>query len=272
MTQENHTLEVIQFPQPAPSFKDAIEALEKKHTGAHTALRETLRDIHAIYLAEIVEASGNKLTENKRILDEACDAEKIKTSDQTTDLHKIVKLITKADPQLGSGYVHVLSVAHALGKTSGNFLNWLTEAGGIEAVRKKYLANGSDNPNYTSGSARKKKREENLTNARHALQTPRITIDATILASANFDQVKTLTECVAIVVRRTDGSVDIMDFVSDKALLDDAYLQYAVEQSEKPKSDVGETSDATTVQPNTSTPPSSTVDELAAVAQTLIAS
>jgi hypothetical protein len=260
MTQENQNLDVIPFPQPAQSFKDAIEALEKKHTGAHNALHEALRDIYAIYLAEIVGVSGKKLAENQSTLNTACEIKKIKTSDQTTDLHKLVKLIVTVNPQLASGYVHVLSVAHALSKTSDQFLDWLKNAGGIEAVRKKFLANGDDNPNYESGSKREKKRAENVANARDGLQSARCTIDASALASANFDRVAAPKECVAIVVRYPNGSIGIKDFVSDDALLDATYLQHAAEQ--KAKSHTDKTSAAT---PPTSQEREAAVAELAGV-------
>lgn len=229
---------------PPASLAQTITALQTRYKSAHTALYEALRDIYAAYHAYILNATQAEREKNRAVLDQACEANDIGTNDQTTDLHKLVKLVVTVNPQLTSGYVHVFSVARELHKTPDEFLGWLKEAGGIEAVRKKFLADGTLNPNYESGSKREKNRASRIANARNSLQAPRCTIDATALASANFTAVATPTECVAIVVRRPNGSVDIMDFVSDKALLNDAYLQHAIEQSEKTASNTTAPTDA----------------------------
>ncbi|MFL9964551.1 hypothetical protein PQR02_26490 [Paraburkholderia sediminicola] len=46
--------------------------------------------------------------------------------------------------------MHVFSVAQAENKKPDEFLPWLKEAGGIETVRKKFLADGTLNPKYES--------------------------------------------------------------------------------------------------------------------------
>lgn len=207
-----------------------ITSLRDKNTGAHQAVRESLRDIYSAHYIYIANATPDAIKKNRRILNTACENANISTNDTTTDLHKLVKLVVSVNPQLASGYVHVLSVAQALNKTPDEFLDWLKKAGGIEAVRKKFLATGKENPNYESGSTREKNRSDRIANAKNSLKATRCTIDAAVLADANFSPVKEKTECVAIVVRNPDGSLGIKDLVSDKALLDSAYLQHAIEQ------------------------------------------
>jgi hypothetical protein len=237
-----------------------ITSLRDKNTGAHQAVRESLRDIYSAYYIYIAAATPDSLKENRRILDDACSKAKIEVVDKTTDLHKLVKLVVTANPQLASGYVHVLSVAKAKDKTPDEFLDWLKKAGGIEAVRKKFLANGNDNPNYESGSKREKKRDEKITSAKFGLQSARCVIDSSTLANANFGRVSTITECIAIVVRYPNGNLGIKDFVSDEALLDSAYLQHATEQEAKSNAD----SAATAATP-TSQEREAAIDKLAGV-------
>jgi hypothetical protein len=212
---------------------DLIKSLRDKNTGAHEAVRESLRDIFSADYVYFANATPEAIKNNRRILNNACSDAKIITVETTTDLHKLVKLVVTANPQLASGYVHVLSVAKSVKKTPDNFLDWLNKAGGIEAVRKKFLANGDENPNYESGSTREKKRDAKIASAKDGLKSTRCTIDASVLANANFNRVTTVTECVAIIVRYPNGNIGIKDFVSDKTLLNSAYLQHAIEQEAK---------------------------------------
>lgn len=257
--------EVIPFEQHQVSLLTAefINTLRDKNTGAHQAVRESLRDIYSAYKIYIVNATPDALKNNIRILDDACSKAKIEVVEKTTDLHKLIKLVVTANPQLTSGYVHVLSVAQALKKTPDDFLQWLKDAGGIEAVRKKFLVSGKENPNYESGSKREKKREENILKAKNGLQSVRCMIDSLALADANFNRVASTTECIAIVVRYPNGDVAIKDFVSDEALLNSAYLQHATEQ--ETKSNAGNMSAA--VAP-TAQEREAAVDKLAGVSST----
>lgn len=257
--------------QPPVSLKQTITSLETRFAGAHNALHETLRDIYGIHLAYIVNAAPEEREKNRAVLDEACETKKIGTNDQTTDLHKLVKLVVTVSPQLTSGYVHIFSVAQALKKTPGEFLKWLKEAGGIEAVRKKFLADGEINPKYVSGSMREKNRSDKVTSARNALQLTRCTIDAPALADANLDPVETPTECIAIVVRNPDGSIGIKGFVSSKSLIDSAYLEHAADQNKNAVSDTTGTPSVTVAQAIAQASAMSPAEDLATIADALTA-
>ncbi|MBU9311856.1 hypothetical protein [Burkholderia multivorans] len=145
MTDKNQEPQAISFAGPTAfaSLKQAITALQTRFNGAHKALHETLQDIYATYHAYIVNVTPDEREKNRSVLDESCKAAEIGTNGQTTDLHKLVKLVVTSNSQLASGYVHVFSVASALQKAPDEFVSWLSTAGGIEAVRKKFLADGS---------------------------------------------------------------------------------------------------------------------------------
>ncbi|MDR6420248.1 hypothetical protein J2801_002499 [Paraburkholderia phenoliruptrix] len=234
MTNKNQAPQAISFAGPTafPSLTHAITTLQTSFEGAHKALYETLQDIYATHHFYSVNVTAEERAKNRVVLDEACKAAEIGTTPQTTDLHKLVKLVVKTNSQLTSGYVHVFSVASALQKTPDEFLSWLSAAGGIEAVRKKFRADGKPNPNYESGSKRGKNRADKIASARNALQATRCVIAASALANASFEPVKEPTECVAIVVRNPDGSIGVKGFVSKKSVLESAYLEHAVEQAE----------------------------------------
>ncbi|MFM0225281.1 hypothetical protein [Paraburkholderia dipogonis] len=269
-TQQTEIIRLAEYQSPVP-LAQTITALETRFTGAHNALHETLRDIYGTHLAYIVNAAPEEREKNRAILDEACKAKQIGTNDQTTDLHKLVKLVVTVSPQLTSGYVHVFSVAQALKKTPGEFLKWLKEAGGIEAVRKKFLADGEINLKYVSGSKREKNRSDKVASARDALQATRCIIDAPALADADLDPVEKPTEYVAIVVRNPDGSIDIKGFVSSKSLIDSAYLEHAAEQTQKTTSDTSGTPAATVAQAVTQPPAKVPAEDLTTIADALIA-
>lgn len=273
MNDTTHQPEIIHLAEhqsPAP-LKQTIAALQTRFTGAHNALYETLRDIYGTHLAYIVNAAPEEREKNRAVLDEACKAEQMRTNDQTTDLHKLVKLIVTVNPQLTSGYVHVFSVASALKKTQAEFLGWLKEAGGIEAVRKKFIADGKLNPNYESGSKREKNRSNKIASARNALQATRCTIEGPALADANLVPVEKPTECVAIVVRNPDGSIGIKGFVSSKSLIDSAYLEHAAEQTQKTTSETSGTPAVTVAQAVTQPPANVPAEDLTTIADALIA-
>lgn len=273
MTVTHQQPEIIRLAdhQTPVSLAQTITALQTRYTSAHNALYEALRDIYAAYHVYILNATQAECEKNRAALDQACKDNEIGTNDQTTDLHKLVKLVVTANPQLTSGYVHVFSVARELQKTPDEFLLWLKNAGGIETVRKKFLADGTLNPKYVSGSKREKKRSDKIASARNALQTTRCTIGALALADAHLDSVESPTECIAIVVRNPDGSIGIKGFVSDKTLLDSAYLEYAAEQTRKSAPDTSETPAGTVVQAVTQAPAVSSAEDLATLADVLSA-
>lgn len=273
MSGTTHQPEIIRLAdhQSPASLEQAITALQTRFTGAHNALYETLRDIYGTHLAYIVNAAPEEREKNREVLDETCKDNDIGTNDQTTDLHKLVKLVVTVSPQLTSGYVHVFSVAQALKKTPGEFLKWLKEAGGIEAVRKKFLADGEINPKYVSGSKREKNRSVKVASARDALQTTRCIIDAPALADAHLDPVEKPTEYVAIIVRNPDGSIGIKGFISSKSLIDSAYLEHAAEQTQKTNSDTSGTPAVTVAQAVTQPPANVPAEDLTTIADALIA-
>lgn len=273
MSSTTHQPEIHRFAdhQKLVSLAQTITALETRYTGAHNALYEALRDIYDTHHTYIVNAAPEEREKNRAVLDDACEKKKFGTSDKTTDLHKLVKLVVTTNPQLTSGYVHVFSVAQAQNTKPDQFLPWLKEAGGIETVRKKFLADGKLNPNYESGSKREKNRAGKVANARNALQSACVTIDALALADAALDPVANPTEYVAIVVRNPDGSIDIKGFVSNKTLLDSAYLEHAAEQTQKTAPDSSGTPAAAVAQVAAQAPAMSSDEDLAALADALSA-
>jgi hypothetical protein len=273
MNSTTHQPEIHRFAdhQKPVSLAQTITTLQTRYTGAHDALYEALRDIYAAYHVYIVDATHAECEKHRAVLDQACKDNEIGTNDQTTDLHKLVKLIVTASPQLTSGYVHVFSVARQLRRTPAEFLDWLKDSGGIETVRKKFLADGTLNPNYESGSKREKNRAGKIASARNALQAPSVTIDALALAGADLEPVQKPTEYVAIVVRNPDGSIGIKEFVSNKTLLDSAYLEYAAEQPRKTTPNSSETPTAAAAQVAAQAPAMSSAEDIAALAEALSA-
>ncbi|MDN7930697.1 hypothetical protein QZM52_05250 [Burkholderia metallica] len=268
--QQTETTNLADHQAPA-SLAQTITTLQTRYTGAHNALYEALRDIYGAHHTYFLNAVPEQREQNLAALNQAFKDSKIGTTEQTTDLHKLVKLVVTVNPQLTSGYVHVFSVAQALNTKPDQFLLWLKEAGGIETVRKKFLADGKLNPNYESGSKREKNRAGRIANARNALQTACVTIDALALADATLDPVANPTEYVAIVVRNPDGSIGIKGFVSNKTLLDSAYLEHAAEQTQKTTPNISGTSIAAVIQVAAQAPAISSAEDFAALADALSA-
>ncbi|ABX16490.1 hypothetical protein [Burkholderia multivorans] len=273
MSNTNQQTEIINISehQSPASLAQTITALKTRYMGAHTALYEALRDIYAAYHVYILNATQAEREKNRAVLDQKCKDNDIGTNDQTTDLHKLVKLVVTVSPQLTSGYVHVFSVARELQKTPDEFPGWLKDAGGIETVRKKFLTDGKLNPNYESGSKREKNRLDKIASARNALQATCCTIGAPVFAGASLDPVDKPTECIAIAVRNPDGSIGIKGFISSKSLIDSAYLEHATEQNRKAMPAACAKSAATVGHNVGHTPAQSPAEDLATIADRLIA-
>ncbi|MFL9964550.1 hypothetical protein PQR02_26485 [Paraburkholderia sediminicola] len=76
---------------------------------------------------------------------------------------------------------------------------------------------------------------------------------------------------MAIVVRNPDGSIRIKGFGSSKSLIDSAYLEHAAEQNKKAVSESSGTPSLTVAQAVTQSPSALPAEDLATIADALIA-
>ncbi|WP_186224490.1 hypothetical protein [Burkholderia gladioli] len=155
------------------------------------------------------------------------------TPGKTSPYHKIVRLtFTDATKQYVSDKVHVLSVALAKQIKPENFLVWLEIERGERKIVETYKRDGSrkqitsnDDDQDVIADDMYRECNRNMQAQRARQHSVAFVIDATT-ASQVLPKLQIDTECAAIVVRETDGSLVIKAVVANRDVAEDVYAGY----------------------------------------------
>lgn len=205
------------------------------------------RDTLYTLISDVFEAcrngfSGNNEDErgaNMEVLDAACVEQGITGQ---TYYQKIGKLAFGSDSKEVSGFIHVIKVAEKNDVAPPNFISWIKEKGGIQAIRSNYKSDGTRKPE-------KKADESKTTSATTAIaiddQMPianddqtyitkgKTALTASVAATIPKGQLEVIepigneAECTAILLQTADGSFVIKAVLKDKKLVDSLYAAYA---------------------------------------------
>lgn len=221
------------------SLNTTFASLIQRAINLGSGYRQKSREIAAIHYAAVkqydIDESNRDAYEAE--LKKLCVENKIEvTPGKTSPYHMIVRLtFTDATKQYISDKVHVLSVALAKQVKPENFLVWLENERGERKIVETYKRDGSrkqeddcddDQEEKPNGSHRERNRNEQIQRAREQLSNSFVfKIDAATTSQA-LPEFRIDTECAAIVVRHTDGSIVIKAVVADQGIAENVYAGY----------------------------------------------